>query len=107
MLVICAWSIDVEYNISLGAGEGFHVEGGYSRELAMEGDHRRYSVELGAREDFHSEGRYRFFMEDDNQRYSAEFLLKFIEGRKLTNVAIGDFIDGCQTLFPNSRASYH
>ena len=68
--------VDVACNISLGAGEDFHVEGGYSRELAIEGDNRRYSAELGAGEDFHGEGRYRFFMEDDNQRYSAEFLLK-------------------------------
>ena len=30
--------VDVECNISLGAGEDFHGEGGYSRELAMEGD---------------------------------------------------------------------
>ena len=27
-----------------------------------------------------------------------EFLLKLMEGRKLTNVAIGDVIDGCLTL---------
>ena len=90
--------VDVECNISLGAGEDFHGEGGYSCGVSMEGDNRRYSAELGAGEDFHGESRYRFSMEDDNRRYSAEFLLKLMEGRKLTNVAIGVVIDGCRTL---------
>ena len=34
----------------------------------------------------------------DCQKYSAEFLLKLMEGRRLTNIAISNVIDGCRTL---------
>ena len=37
-------------------------------------------------------------IEFDQKKYSAEFLLKLSEGRRLSQVAVQDVVDGCRTL---------